>query len=869
MRLLDWILLIIGVVSFLSFIGQIGRRISFLDLLILAGVLYWFGVHKGWFERLQISTPSQDTPPVTPQTATTNEPTAQASTRKTETFEITVPHSTEWRPSVAASFMKALYDKIDVSGCYLSIRATNENISWELNANFTQDTLESFVNQFYPGAQVKPKLYQDRVYPYYRRYTVLSMDANEFFDLYTPITDHPRFDPLQLIAQTMNQLQAEEVVSFWLVVEKPKPIDDEGITEFLTMSAYDAGYRTSRNSPATRNWEEALGSLAVSIPLQIWDIQKLKKQRVDRFDERKTREYLSKLKQKISFVAIFLYIDTPDKNRLDFLTSVTGAVKGLTTHSEARLGDGVTKDALVKDEEEEWQFDPFEFLREWLKTHNAKPKKEKDEIKPKDIYFHPMTADELANLWHLPHSGFEGLKINWSASAPMQVVVSSREGEIPIGVLPNNKSSVAINRLDRKYHAYITGQTGMGKSTLIHNLVHLDIMNGQGVGVIDPHGALIKDILTTSITTDRLDDVVYLRFADAQYPIPLNPFRTPPSADEISVFNTVLWMMESIYKKTWSETQMETVIRNILQVVLTDPEATPLDIQEMVSNAHFRRRIIKTCEDRLSLSSKRFWETFEDSSPSAQKNQTKSVLNRLSAFLGSRHIELMTCHPHTLDFRKLISEKKIVLVDLSGKEVVSEVGTLGAIFFAQFFLASLSLGETPGNETPRFYLYVDETQRFITTAIPDMFSEARKFGLSLTLANQYIGQLDEDTREGIVNNVGTKFSFECSPDEAKMTAKLFEPHVTKEEMSRLGVGRAAVRTRWQGQTLDGFIVQTYDAPKPAGNEFELETIIERSRQNLELIPKKEVENWLNKRYSSDLFKGKSNEPDLKDIGDIE
>jgi type IV secretory pathway VirB4 component len=177
-------------------------------------------------------------------------------------------------------------------------------------------------------------------------------------------------------------------------------------------------------------------------------------------------------------------------------------------------------------------------------------------------------------------------------------------------VLPSNNTPVVVNRADRKYHAYITGQTGTGKSTLLHNLIHHDIQSGQGVGVIDPHGSLIQKVLKTSIDTNRLDDVVYLRCADAAYPVPLNPFRTPPDVKAEAIFNTVLWMLKSIYKASWSESRMETVIRNILQVVLSDPEATPLDIQELVSNHNYRRRVLKTADNKLSSSSKNFWRPF-------------------------------------------------------------------------------------------------------------------------------------------------------------------------------------------------------------------------------------------------------------------
>lgn len=796
----------------------------------------------------------------------------------TERFDITVPRSTEWRPTTAASFAKALYDQSGEKELLLTIQATSDNLKWVIDQNpqtpiFTHQSLIALVNQFYPGASVKESPKIPAKYPLHRRYIIFALQAAELFELFTPITARARYDPLYLVAQTMSQLQPEEYLRYTVQAVGVTQQSEEAINEILTMSAYDAGYRTKTPTlPLQRdNALPAVVNLINQFIVEPRGNKKLKEERVWRFDERKIQEYLSKLHQKIGFVCLSLMFDTPYKNRLDFVTPIASAVKDLNSDGNARISDGAVRDLLIRSSDEDtgqWLVDLLRYddimkkFFDLMYNYAAKP--------PGQIinsYIIPMTAEEIACMWHLPHSGFEGLKISWPASFPPQVAASGRKGEIPIGTIQND-TLITVNRTDRKHHAYVTGKTGMGKTNLLHNLIHQDIISGCGVAVIDPHGTLIKDVLETSITPRRLDDVVYLRCADTQYPVPLNPLRSPPGVSEVAMFNTVLWIIKSIYKDSWSETRMETTYRNILQVVLADPEATPLDIQELIGNNNYRRRILKSVDNKLSRSSKNFWRTFEDSSHSEQKDLTRSVLSRLSAFLGSPHIELLTCHPHTLDFRKLISDGKIVLIDLHGDEIASEVSTLGAIFLAQFFLASLSLGEIPGNAPPRFYLYVDETQRFITSALPDMFSEARKFGLALTLANQYIGQLDEDTREGIVNNVGTKFSLECSTDEARVTARLFEPHITQQEISSLGLGNAAIRTRWEGQTIDSFVARILPPPHPLSTQSDLEAMKQRSRENLGLISKSEVNTWLDKRYNSDLFRSPS-EPDLKDIGDSE
>jgi hypothetical protein len=877
---------LIGIAIINFFAEKIFSGYSLLTLPLSGAIFYWlvFGHglskpftwlknYKGWRKpsptnsstSLQASTtlppkelPTKSNTATSKSTPTPSKP-IQTTTPPPDRFEIILPRSTEWKPTVASSFTKALYELMGQNPLMLSIIATPENVRWTIRQSdaqvFTTQSLADFVNQFYPGAQVREVEIPDE-FPFYRRYIVFSHKAKEVYDQFTPVTSHNRQDPLHLVAQTMNNLEPNEYLNYTLFIFNTGYLTQEEITGFLTQSAYEAGYRNSFQVINAKNLETMLVVNALNFGVkQIKDLM-LRKKLVSRFDDQKTQDYLTKLQEKMANVVVALTFETPNKERLDFLTSVAGTVKALSPTSEAKLGDGVKKDALIRNIEDSAQQNFAQFLVQ---------ESEKPLDKITEFYTLPLIADELANLWHLPHNGFEGLKINWVANVPSQVIAKGGAGEIPIGVLADSNTPIALNRPDRKYHAYITGQTGMGKSTLLHNLIHRDIVDGYGVGVIDPHGALIDKILETSINANRLDDVIYLRCSDPNYPVPLNPFRTPQGGKESATFNTVLWIMKTIYADGWSETRMETVVRNILQVILADPEATPLDIQELINNDNYRRRLLKSVDSKISRASKHFWQTFEDTSPSEQRSQTQSVLNRLSAFLGSSHIELLTCHPNTLDFRSLINGKKIVLVDLQGDEVASEVSTLGAIFFAQFFLASLTLGEIPENAPPRYYLYVDETQRFITTALPDIFSQARKFGLSLTLANQYIGQLDKETQAGITENVGTKFSFECSPTEAKATASLFEPTVSVQELSKLGLGRVALRTRWQGQTLDSFILKAYNRPQRSGSEVSVAEIKQRSHQNIGLIPKEEVTAWLDKRYGGEVFKSPSTEPELRDF----
>jgi hypothetical protein len=322
---------------------------------------------------------------------------------------------------------------------------------------------------------------------------------------------------------------------------------------------------------------------------------------------------------------------------------------------------------------------------------------------------------------------------------------------------------------------------------------------------------------------------------------------------------------------------METVIRRTLELVLTDPEATPLDMQRVLKNDNYRRKRFKTALDSglLSTAAEMWWdEEYDSISSSAKENKARSTLNRLITFLEGS-IELMTCHPKGLDFRQLIDDGYILLVNLKGDEIASEIGALGAILFAQLYMASYSLGEIAGDAPPRYYLIIDETHTFITTALETMFSEARKYGLSLVMVDQWIGQLDKGTQNAIVNNRGTTISFRASEKEAPSTALLYEPEVTTDDLVKQRVGQAAIKTLSRGETLPAFQVQT---PRPLQRiqddalRVTWDSLWQQTIKTLDLMPAEEVRRWIRERYRSKAKDAQNNNtpsPQKVDETDIE
>ncbi len=462
-----------------------------------------------------------------------------------------------------------------------------------------------------------------------------------------------------------------------------------------------------------------------------------------------------------------------------------------------------------------------------------------------------LSPAEIATLWHVPDETYTGEKIAWAESPvpPAVVGVEGQDDRLLIGDVTQRgtKTPVFLHPRDRVFHHYITGKTGTGKSTLIENLVVQDIAAGRGVAVIDPHGQLVDHLLQNGIPKERADDVVLLECGRTDYPVPLNPFRIPKGISFATAFNYLYWVMRKIYEGIWREGRMDFVMRNVLQALLCDPEATPLDIERLFTDQAYRTKLIALIDehDEGSIAVSRYWREFGSKSQGQRDELAQPILNRTGAFLGNRALENMTCHPTMLNFQSLIAENKIVLINLSGDAIRSEVGGLGAIFLAGFYLASERLGYLSDGGAPRFYLYVDEVERIISTPIPDMFAQARKFGLSLTLANQFLDQLPSDTLHGILGNVGTQFLFELGEQDIPTFAPYLEPEHDRRALLNIGTHRMMVKTRAQGKTLPAFVVDTRPNPTGRGTPFPRPETVTGDG----FIPKTEVRAWLTRRYT--------------------
>jgi type IV secretory pathway TraG/TraD family ATPase VirD4 len=365
-----------------------------------------------------------------------------------------------------------------------------------------------------------------------------------------------------------------------------------------------------------------------------------------------------------------------------------------------------------------------------------------------------------------------------------------------------------IKRGDRRYHIYVIGKTGMGKTTLLLNMVLNDIRNGEGIGFIDPHGDAAETLLN-HIPEERAKDLIYFNPADLEHPIGLNVLdKVEPEKRHVVASHLI-----SSFHRLWSEfwgPRLEYILRNSILTLLKHPEIHSLGkVSQLLTHEQFRRYILVGLENKKLRD---FWnyEFPQYFLKGYSAESIAAILNKIGVLNVNPILNGIINQSHNeIDFRRIIEEKKIFIANLSKGRIGEDVSMLlGSLILSSFYLASLSRQDVSEEERESFFLFVDEFHSFVPENFSLILSEARKYGLCLTLAHQYLGQLDEKLREAIIGNVGTIICFKVGIEDADILEKEFYPEFGKEDLINLGKYRIYLKMTIDGKTSKPFSATT-------------------------------------------------------------
>jgi len=383
-----------------------------------------------------------------------------------------------------------------------------------------------------------------------------------------------------------------------------------------------------------------------------------------------------------------------------------------------------------------------------------------------------------------------------------------------------------IKQNDRRRHMYLIGKTGTGKSTTIANMAIDDMKKGRGLALIDPHGDLC-DTLLEFVPKNRLNQVCYFNPSDTQRPVRLNPLEVNNPAQAELVASGIISIFQKLYHYSWGP-RLEHILRNTLLTLVNIPDSTLLDVTKILTNQKFRDQILSNINDKMLL---HYWrDEFDKMNPKLQSEAISPILNKVGQFVTSPLIRRVLEKPKsTINLEEFMNEGKILIVNLSqGKLGEDNAALLGAMFITKLQLAAMSRVDMAEEDRRDFYLYVDEFQNFATRSFIKILSEARKYRLNLMLANQYMGQLDQEIQKAIFGNAGTLLNFAVGSQDAHVLHH--EYGQTIEQKDLLNLSNFQIMTRL---TIDNHVSQPFLAttlPLPLSKNQNKNKVIKNSQE---------------------------------------
>ena len=445
-----------------------------------------------------------------------------------------------------------------------------------------------------------------------------------------------------------------------------------------------------------------------------------------------------------------------------------------------------------------------------------------------------LSTPELATLWHPATIQVRTSTLATVGSrrleAPVETPLKRKEAGISVlGLTGKENSQEEFGMLpdDRMRHLAIIGKTGMGKSTLLLNLIATDIAAGRGLILIDPHGDLAEAVAST-VPKQRTNDVIWFDAGDRQHPLAFNPLDCPNEEQRPLVASGILSSFKKLYGESWGP-RLEYILRNALLMLVEQPGTSLGSLLQLLNDGAYRKQIVNRTRDPVVRA---FWEQeFAKWQPKFQTEAVAPIQNKVGQFMSHPILRGILGQPKSkLDLRSVMDNEQILIVNLSKGRIGEDASNmLGSLLITSLQLAAMSRADIPESKRKPCYAYVDEFQNFATESFATILSEARKYGLSLTLANQYLDQIDENTLHALFGNVGNLLSFQVGARDADALAEQFAGILIPTDLLNLPKYNAYARLLIDGMPSRPFSMQTLP-PQQHSNPDRLK-IIRRTSQH--------------------------------------
>jgi hypothetical protein len=447
-----------------------------------------------------------------------------------------------------------------------------------------------------------------------------------------------------------------------------------------------------------------------------------------------------------------------------------------------------------------------------------------------------LNTEELATIFHFPNKTVETHhieKLN-AKSAPAPNEVPNEGLYLGKSFYRGEERDVHMSLNDRRRHSYIVGKTGTGKSEYLKELILQDIEAGHGVCAIDPHGDFVEDILKL-MPPERAEDVIYFNPSDLERPMGMNIMEAETEDQMHFVASSVINLMYKLYDPHRTGIigpRFEHAIRNAMLTIMSRPGATFVELVRALTDSKYVDELLPYVKDPMV---KRYWtDQIAQTSDFHKSEVLDYIVSKFGRFVTNRTMRNIIGQPKSaFDFREAMDSKKIILCNLS-KGILGEEDAkfLGLILIPKVLTAAMSRQNTPMEQRPDFFLYVDEFQNFATEDFAVILSEARKYRLNLTVANQYISQIDEEVKNAVFGNVGTMVSFRIGVTDANFLQHEFVPTFNESDLTNIEKFHVYIKTIVKNEPVPPFsmsLMKDMDAQDARKNPKLAEMIKQLSR----------------------------------------
>lgn len=449
-----------------------------------------------------------------------------------------------------------------------------------------------------------------------------------------------------------------------------------------------------------------------------------------------------------------------------------------------------------------------------------------------------LNIAEIATLWHLPSDKIKTATIAWGTSILSEppenlpnAITATDDDKQHINffgktIFKNRDTIFGIKDVDRRRHIWAIGKTGTGKSTMLENMAIDDMKKDRGICYIDPHGDACE-VLLDYVPKRRINDVIYFNPADSEYPMTINPLEVRNKEEAELVVSGLMAIFTKVWANVWSA-RMEYILRNAFLTLAEIPGSTLADVLALISNQPYRAKIVEKLQDKALVN---FWrDEFDKMPPNLQKEAIAPIQNKVGQFVTSPMIRrVIGGSKSTIALDDAMNDGRIILANLSqGRLGEDNSALLGAMLITKLQLVAMRRVNIEESLRRDFFMYVDEFQNFATTSFIKILSEARKYRLSVMLANQYMAQIPEEVQNAILGNAGTVTCFALGASDSEILHKEFAEVFSQNDLVNLSKYQIAMKMMIDGQTSRPFVAHTL--PLPISKNQNRQKVIDISRQ---------------------------------------